>query len=210
MNVFRPRRPDPIVIELLEKSGRNCQRAAGLLRDRLTDYPEHAELASEILLCEHEGDRITHDILHRYAQTSTRRSYFESGDIHALAVGLDDIVDFTEACADQLSVYGIEAPMTQAQEMAEVLVAGTEQVSDALQGYRNGGDISSELVEIHRLENEGDKLHRDAVASLFATGIDPMIVIRWKDIFESLEQAVDACEAVANVMEGISLKRRRR
>ena len=99
--------------------------------------------------------------------------------------------------------------MTQAQELAEVLVAGTEQVSAALRGYRNGGDIASELVEIHRLENEGDRLHRDAVASLFAAGIDPMFVIRWKDIFESLEQAVDACEAVANVMEGIVLKRRR-
>src|SRR5215208_4212120 len=145
--------------------------------------------------------------------TATRRlravdRYFESHDIHTLAVRLDDVVDFTEACADQLSVYGVEAPMTQAQEMAEVLVAITDQVYDALHGYRNGGDISSELIEIQRLENEGDRLYRDAVASLFAAGIDPMLVIRWKDIYESLEQAVDACEAVANVMEGITLKRR--
>jgi len=209
VSVFRSRRPDPVLIDLLEESGRNCQRAAMLLRDRLMDYPEHAGLSNEILLCEQEGDRITHDILHRYAQTPPRRSYFESQDLHTLAVRLDDIVDFTEACADQLSVYGVEAPMTQAQELAEVLVLGTEQVSAALRGYRNGGDIASELVEIHRLENEGDRLHRDAVASLFAAGIDPMFVIRWKDIFESLEQAVDACESVANVMEGIVLKRRR-
>lgn len=209
MSVFRPRRPDPVLIDLLEESGRNGQRAALLLRDRLMDYPEREGLAEEILACEHEGDRITHDILHRYAQTPGRRPYFESQDIHTLAVRLDDVVDFTEACADQLSVYGVEAPMTQAQEMAEVLVAITDQVYAALHGYRNGGDIASQLIEIHRLENEGDRLYRDAVASLFAAGIDPMFVIRWKDIYESLEQAVDACEAVANVMEGITLKRRR-
>jgi uncharacterized protein len=195
--------------DLFEEAGGNILRAARLLEEMLEDFPERNELAREILLCEQEGDRITHDILHRYAQTPARRSYFESQDIHTLAVRLDDIVDFTEACADQLSVYGVEAPMTQAQELAEVLVLGTEQVSAALRGYRNGGDIASELVEIHRLENEGDRLHRDAVASLFAAGIDPMFVIRWKDIFESLEQAVDACESVANVMEGIVLKRRR-
>ena len=208
MSVFSSRRPDPVLIDLLEESGRNGQHAALLLRDRLTDYPEREGLADEILACEHEGDRITHDILHRCAQTPGRRPYFESQDIHTLAVRLDDVVDFTEACADQLSVYGVEAPMTQAQEMAEVLVAITDQVYDALHGYRNGGDISSELIEIQRLENEGDRLYRDAVASLFAAGIDPMFVIRWKDIYESLEQAVDACEAVANVMEGITLKRR--
>ena len=75
---------------------------------------------------------------------------------------------------------------------------------------RGGGDLSSHLVEVHRLENEGDRLQRDAVTSLFAGGIDPMVVIRWKDIFESLEAAVDACETVAHVLEGITLKRGRR
>jgi len=78
-----------------------------------------------------------------------------------------------------------------------------------LRGLRTGADFAPQLIEIHRLENEGDRLHRDGVASLFATGIDPMIVIRWKDIFESLEAAVDACETVAHVLEGIALKRRR-
>jgi uncharacterized protein Yka (UPF0111/DUF47 family) len=91
-----------------------------------------------------------------------------------------------------------------------VLVAASHQVAIALASFRAGAEYSSELVEIHRLENEGDRLVREAVASLFAGGIDPMVVIRWKDIFDSLEQAVDACEHVANLLEGISLKRRRR
>jgi uncharacterized protein Yka (UPF0111/DUF47 family) len=99
--------------------------------------------------------------------------------------------------------------MEQAVTLADVLVAATDQVSEALRGLRNGNELSVNLVEIHRLENEGDRLSRDAVASLFANGIDPMVVIRWKDIYESLERAVDACETVAHLLEGISLKRRR-
>lgn len=99
--------------------------------------------------------------------------------------------------------------MEQAVQLADVLVAAAEQVSSALRDLRTGKDLSGHLVEIHRLENEGDRLARDGVASLFANGIDPMIVIRWKDIFESLEQAVDACESVAHLLEGISLKRSR-
>ena len=80
----------------------------------------------------------------------------------------------------------------------------------ALRRLHAGDDLSAILVEIHRLENEGDRLQRDGVASLFVQGIDPMVVIRWKDIFESLEAAVDACETVAHVLEGITLKQRRR
>ena len=94
--------------------------------------------------------------------------------------------------------------------MGEVLVGAGEQVARALRALRSGTDMTPELVEIHRLENEGDRISRDAVASLFVGGIDPMVVIRWKDIFDALESSVDACERVAHVLEGISLKRRRR
>jgi uncharacterized protein Yka (UPF0111/DUF47 family) len=127
-----------------------------------------------------------------------------------LATTLDDIVDFAEQAGDELSLYAVEAPMEQAGLIAEVLVGAGEQVARALRCLRSGQDLAPHLVEIHRLENEGDRLSRDAVASLFATGIDPMVVIRWKDIFETLEASVDACEKVAHVLEGISLKRRRR
>jgi uncharacterized protein len=97
--------------------------------------------------------------------------------------------------------------MEQAQQTTDVLVAAAEQVAGSLHGLREGDDLAAALVEIHRLENDADRLGRAAVASLFATGIDPMMVIRWKDIFETLERAVDACETVANVLEGIELKR---
>jgi len=93
--------------------------------------------------------------------------------------------------------------------VAEVLVGCAEQVAAALRGLRNGAALAPHLVEIHRLENEADRLQRAAVAGLFANGIDPMMLIRWKDIFDTLEAAVDACESVANVLEGIAIKRAR-
>ena len=98
--------------------------------------------------------------------------------------------------------------MEQAGQLAGVLAAAGEEVTAALRALRTGSDLEPHLVEINRLENEGDRLSRDAVATLFATGIDPMVVIRWKGISESLEAGVDACEHVAHVLEGISIRRR--
>jgi uncharacterized protein Yka (UPF0111/DUF47 family) len=97
--------------------------------------------------------------------------------------------------------------MEQAEEIAAVLVGASEHVAAGVRVLRDGGEPGEHLVEVHRLENEGDRLSRAAVADLFAAGIDPMMVIRWKDIFETLEGAVDACETVANVLEGMLLKR---
>jgi len=203
-------KPDLELLVLFEESARNVQRCSLLLRDLLTDYPEQAALARDILLCEQEGDRIAHDILHRIAGSGRRRRDLDAADVHALAGALDDVVDYAEEAADQLVLYGVEAPMQQAQEIAGVLVACAEHVAAALRGLRNGADLAPHLVEIHRLENEGDRLVRAAVASLFANGIDPMVLIRWKDIFDTLEESVDACETVANVLEGISIKRAHR
>jgi uncharacterized protein Yka (UPF0111/DUF47 family) len=207
------RTKDTGALKLFEDSGANVQRATLLLRDLLVDYPERAELAGELLLCEREGDRITHDIIHRmngHGPTRPGRPPMAPSDGHLLATTLDDIVDFAEQAADELSLYGVEAPMEQSGLIADVLAGAGEQVAAAVTCLRSGSDMTPHLVEIHRLENEGDRLGREAVASLFATGIDPMVVIRWKDIFETLEQSVDACEKVAHVLEGISLKRRGR
>ncbi|HEY3019559.1 MAG TPA: DUF47 family protein [Solirubrobacteraceae bacterium] len=205
--LFR-RRLDSGLLELLEEAGRNVQRASLLLRDLLVDYPEKAELARELYLCEQHGDRVTHDIIHRLNGGSRGRAPFDAADGHALATALDDVVDDAEQTADWLGLHHVEAPMEQAVALAEVLVGAAEHVARALRTLRTGADLAPELVEIHRLENEGDRLVRDAVASLFANGIDPMVVLRWKDIYESLESAIDCCETVAHLLEGISLKSR--
>jgi uncharacterized protein Yka (UPF0111/DUF47 family) len=204
---------DSTLTNLVEEAGRNVQRSSLLLQRLLAELPEHAPLAEELAACEREGDRITHDIIHRLNGSRRVRGGgripFDSGDGYVLATALDDIVDHTEQAAAQLGLYGVEAPMEQAVGFADVLVAAGEPILAALRGLTTGEDLGSYLVEIHRLENEGDRLLRDGVASLFAQGTDPMVVIRWKDIFESLEAAVDACETVAHLMEGIVLKRRR-
>jgi uncharacterized protein Yka (UPF0111/DUF47 family) len=205
------RRPlDTTLTSLVDEAGRNVQRSGLLLRQLLSELPEHAPLAAELAACEREGDRITHDIIHRIGGGRRVRAPFDAGDGYVLATALDDIIDHTEQAGAQLGLYGVEAPMEQAVEFADVLIAAGEPILEALRCLSSGEDLAPHLVEIHRLENEGDRLLRDGVASLFARGTDPMVVIRWKDIFESLEAAVDACETVAHVLEGITLKRGRR
>jgi uncharacterized protein Yka (UPF0111/DUF47 family) len=139
---------------------------------------------------------------------SGSRGPFDSRDVYDLVSALDDVVDYAEQTADSLGLYGIEAPMEQAQQLAAVLAGASNAVQRALEQLHVSGDFNGVLVEIHQLENEGDRISRDAIASLFAAGIDPMVVIRWKDIFDALEQAIDACETVAHVLEGLVLKRR--
>lgn len=208
MALLGSRHPDDSLLGLFEEAGANAQRACLLLRDLLRDFPEHQELAEDILRCEQEGDRITHDIIHSLTQDRGGRA-FDLSEGHQLASALDDIVDDAEQAADQLVIYKVEAPMEQAVFLADVLVGAAEQVARAVAALREQRELAPHLVEIHRLENEGDRLVRDGVASLFAGGIDPMVVIRWKDIFETIESAIDACERVAHTLEGITLKRRR-
>jgi uncharacterized protein Yka (UPF0111/DUF47 family) len=195
---------DAELLELFAAAGRNVQQASYLLRELFAEFPEHAELAGEIRDCEHRGDEIAHEILSRLAE---RGSDFDAADVHALTGAIDDIVDHAEEAADQLGLYRVEAPMDQAQAMTDVLVGAAEEVAAALHALREGEDVGAGLEGIRRLEKRADRIVRDAVASLFVNGIDPMMVIRWKDIFETLEDAVDACETVANVVEGIALKR---
>src|SRR5207244_2436761 len=180
-------------------------RAADLLDQLLRSFPDRREeLTRDILICEQEGDRITHDIIRRLNETFV--TPIDREDIYALASALDDIVDFTEEAADYLSLYKIEAPMEQAQRLSHVLLQSTRQIADAIPRLRGFRDINHYVVEINRLENDGDRITREAIASLFDGGIDPMVVIRWKDIFERLEAAIDATERVAHILESVVIK----
>jgi uncharacterized protein len=197
---------DTELADLLDRAGQVVLRSGRLMRDLLADFPERASLAQEIAACERQGDLLTHDIIYCIRGPRPVKAPFDAGEGFALATALDDIVDHTEQAAAQLGLYGVEAPMERAVELADVLVQSGEQIVEALRCLTSGEDPGPRLVEIHRLENVGDNLLRDGVASLFANGTDPMVVIRWKDIFESLEAAIDACETVAHVIEGITLR----
>ena len=191
--------------DLFEEAGGNSVRAADLLDRMLRAFPDRGDdLARDILICEQDGDRITHDIIRRLNETFV--TPIDREDIYELASALDDVVDYTEEVADYLGLYRIEAPMDQAQALANILLDACRQIAKGMPRLRSFDPISHYVVEIHRLENEGDRISREAVASLFETGIDPMVVIRWKDIFERLEAAIDATERVANILENIVIK----
>ena len=196
---------DRVFFDLFVEAGENSLRSARLLQEMLDKWPDDpGGLARDILKAEQEGDRITHDIIRRLNTTFV--TPLDREDIYALATKLDDIVDYIEEAADFLGLYQIEAPMEQSQAMADVLVRSCEQVNGALSELRGFKDLEHYWIEIHRLENDGDRISRDAVASLFANGIDPMVVIRWKDMFAVLERAIDATETVAHIIEGIVIK----
>jgi uncharacterized protein Yka (UPF0111/DUF47 family) len=198
---------DEGLLDLYVQAGGNAERAAGLLLELLSDVPERAYLAGTLKQCEHDGDRLTHDIIHRLRRDGARPPV-DLGDGHALATALDDIVDHAEQTADWLVLYAVEAPMEPATQMAGVLARACARVKSALSALRAGTDPAGDLRAISLLEDECDRLYREGVASLFVSGIDPMVVIRWKDIFAGVEAAVDACETVGHVVEGITLKRR--
>jgi uncharacterized protein len=195
---------DRTFFDLFVEAGQNMVRAAQLLEKMLDKWPEDEGLSRDILKAEQEGDRITHDVVRRLNSSSS--TPIDREDIYGLTTKVDDIVDYIEEAADFLGLYRIEAPMDQALELTKVLVAACEQLNGALQNLRGFKDLERYWIEIHRLENEGDRISRDAVASLFANGIDPMVVIRWKDIFAVLEEAIDATESAAHILEGVVIK----
>jgi uncharacterized protein len=195
---------DRVFFDLFAEGGQNTLRTAKLLRDMLEKWPDEEGLALDILKAEQEGDRITHDIIQRLNTTFV--TPIDREDIHTLATQMDDIVDYMEEVADFMGLYSIEAPMDQAQALAEVLVKCCDQLYGLLQHLRGFKDLDHYWIEIHRLENDGDRIYRDAVASLFADRIDPMVVIRWRDIFLRLERAIDATETSASIVEGIVIK----
>ena len=192
------------MLALFSRAGRNARRTSELLDDLLTGWPDNDALRAEILEREHVGDRITRDVIHHLNTVSTRA--FDRADVFDLAVSLDDVVDFAEEVADYLGLYQIEAPMADAQQLAGVLRAACVCLADALDGLGGGRDQAPLLVEIHRLEHEGDRIVRAAIASLFVGGIDPTVIIRWKDLFERLEDAIDSCQKVAHILGGIAVK----
>jgi uncharacterized protein len=190
--------------DLFEEAGANIVRAADLLDQVFRAWPDNAQLVHEIVDLEHEGDRITHDLIRKL--NSTFVTPIDREDILVLASALDDIVDYVEEAADYLVLYKIEAPMEQAQRLTDVLLLAARQIAEAMPKLRGFRDISAHTIEINRLENDGDRISREAVAALFDGGIDPMVVIRWKDIYDRLEAAIDATEKVANILEGVVIK----
>jgi uncharacterized protein len=193
-----------IFFELLEQAADNVVAATELLHELLLDFPDGGEREAAIVECEHRGDEIVQQLIERLNREIA--APIEHGDLLALISALDDIVDLVEEVAAFLRLYAVEAPMTQADALAQVLRDAAGELCVAVHKVGRFESISAHVVEVHRLENEGDRLVRDAIAALFEDGIDPMVVIRWKDIFERLEDAIDSTERAAYVLEGVVIK----
>jgi predicted phosphate transport protein (TIGR00153 family) len=195
---------DSVYFDALAEAGANILRAAKLLEHMFDTWPEDSGVARDILKAEQEGDRITQEIVRRLNVDPPKG--VDSAELYALATQLDDIIDDIEEAADFMGLFAIEAPMEQAHVLSSVLAQSCEQVSGLLSDLRSFNDLEHYWVEIHRLENEGDRVWREALASLFSNGIDPMVVIRWKDIFGLLERAIDSTETAAHRIESIAVK----
>ena len=195
---------DQAYFGLFEQSGETAVRAAQLLERLLSDDPGSDTLPEEIAECERAGDVATHAVMKRLNESFV--APIDREDIIRLASALDDITDFIDETANYLMLYRVEAPMTQAQQLAAVLVEATRQLVITIRRMSRFENIDEPAEEVHRLENTGDRIVRGAIGSLFEDRIDPMVVIRWKDIFEGLEDAIDATERATYVVQSIVIK----
>ena len=190
--------------DLFVEDAANVLGAARLLEAMLKNYDAIERRAGELRDAEHRGDEISHDIGHRLEHTFI--TPFDREDIHALISGLDDVLDLIEEIADTFVLYRIEAPTPTAIQQASIVVNQCQLIHEALTHLRGFQGLDRYWIEIHRLENEGDQVVRGAIASLFENGADPLQVIKWKEVYDTMERCMDSSVAVAHVLESVVLK----
>jgi predicted phosphate transport protein (TIGR00153 family) len=169
---------------LLNQAAANLISTAELLLDLLEHYPDRRAIVDEIKDREHNGDRLTHEIVQLINKTFI--TPIDREDIYSLATAIDDVCDFMDQVADELNLYGVEDVPPEAIDQAGVLFRAVGKLADAVEGLDGLRDVHHHLIDIHTLEDEGDRIVRSATARLFSNGLDPLEVIRWKDIHESL------------------------
>jgi uncharacterized protein len=191
---------------LFARASANAVEISRLLVRLLDEFPADGNLLREIKELEHEGDRVTRELVDLLNRTFV--TPFDRDDMYRLAGAVDDVCDHIDEAAGNITGYGVQEIRPAAKEQAQVILRSAEKLNEAvllLDGFKDAG---RQLHELRELEDEGDRLNRGAVAELFSSSDDPMIVIRWKDIHEQLEEAVDACENAADVLEAILVKNR--
>jgi predicted phosphate transport protein (TIGR00153 family) len=193
--------------DLFGRASSNAVEMARLLVELFERFPEKgSELVDRIKDLEHRGDELTHEVV-----TLLNRTFvtpFDRDDIYRLASAIDDICDFVDESGGNLYSYGVTHIERRARDQADVILRATIQLDEAMQRLEGFKDSSRQLMELRSLEDEGDRLLHDSIADLFRSSTDPLTVIRWKDIHEGLEDAVDACENAADVLEAILVKNR--
>jgi hypothetical protein len=193
--------------DLYSQASANAVEIGRLLVELLDRFPDDAgALIGRIKEREHEGDRLTHEVVLLLNKTFV--TPFDRDDMYRLAGAIDDICDHIDEAADNLGSWGVERVPEKAREQASVILRATTKLDEAVRRLDGFKDSSDQLAELRALEDEGDALERDAVAELFRSTDDAKTIIRWKDIHERLEEAVDALENAADVLEAIVVKNR--
>lgn len=190
---------------LFGKAGENALEVARLVERRFREHPNSGVTQEQVKAVETAGDGLTRDLINLL--NTQYVTPFDREDIYSLATEIDDVVDYLEEASDLLGLYGVEMPTRHAVEQCAVIVRACEKLAFACDNLKGMRGVQDALVELKNLEDEGDRILRDALAALFRDGgIDPLIVIRWKDIYEALERGLDACETAANVIANIAVK----
>lgn len=193
--------------DLFERGAAKVHEGVQLLEDLIKDFINVPLKAKRIKDVEHEADLITHETVSKLNKTFV--TPLDREDIHNLISSLDNILDHVEAAADKFSLYRIQEMKEDAILLADILSRATNEVRNTvglLRGLKGSDAILQRCIEINRWENEGDFVYRSAIAKLFEKGDNPLDVLKWKEIYESVENAIDSCEDVANVIEGVVLK----
>ncbi len=191
--------------DLFARAGANALEAARQAEIRFRDFPNSTVTHARIKEIEREGDTITRDLI-RLLNTQFVTP-FDREDIYSLATAIDDVVDHIEEASDLLEIYGVESMSRPALDQCRILVDAVEHLANACGDLKGRRTVERELVALKQDEDEGDRIVRDAIADLFrGSRIDPLIVIRWKDIYEALERALDESETAANVLGNIVVK----
>ncbi|HET7743696.1 MAG TPA: DUF47 family protein [Gaiellaceae bacterium] len=190
---------------LFSRAGQNALDTARLVERRFRDHPSSDVTQDQVKAFETVGDGLTRDLINLL--NTQYVTPFDRDDIYLLATEMDDVVDYLEEASDLLGLYGVEMPTRHAVEQCALIVRACEQLAIACENLKGMRGVQEALVRLKAFEDEGDRILRDALGALFRDErIDPLIVIRWKDIYEGLERALDACETAANVIANIVVK----
>ena len=191
--------------DMFQKAAHNTIEGSRMLKEMMENYKDPVEQARRIKNVEHIGDGITHDIVRRLNQTFI--TPIDREDIYGLASALDDILDLVEAVSDRFVVFKVAKPTEAAIKLADILFKSTVAVGDGVDRLgKRLAELQECCIEVNSLENEADRVTRDAISALFDEEKDPITVIKWKEIYENFEEGTDRCEDVANILERIALK----
>ena len=190
--------------DLFREAAQNSLAGAKALKEMIDHYENPKQSWKAIMDLEHEGDRITHRTIRMLDQTFL--TPIDREDIYALIRAMDNVMDAIEAAASRMVLYKIDKVAPEAKKLCDIIVTSTEQMVKAVSHMPKLEDVGDYLIEINRLENAADEIYRQAIGALFDDEHPPLDVIKWRDVFEILEETTDRCEDVANIVESIALK----